>query len=693
MNRTRFNAARLRKRAHSPIVVSTVRCLLALLIFQAFALLTSCRAPATQVQFTVDTDLPITVPGLLQVTVRWRSQGSPQPHTYRWFRGTNLRQLEEFNLDGGLTDGGLNPFPQSFTVVPDTERADDAFVTDVSLELADGVTLRRRFTRTLLRNQTQRVQVFLAARCLDPAEGCATSLCTLQQLCEDRGLTCNEVGECVAPERPTATEDGGTDAGRVSPQCGRANQACCLYANRCSDGLTCNAGRCVRCPAGSEACCDGDSLRPEGTPCGMAPSSCLSGGSCRAGVCIPGGTAPNGTPCRPAASPCERDAVCEDGTCLPNAPATDGTVCDRASNGCNTDGVCVAGTCNPQQAVMDGTVCAPASSPCQTDGLCMAGTCTGPIAVADGTVCARASNPCERNGVCAMGRCSPVQPAPDGTVCATASNACQRDGTCRAGACQPVTFVANGTVCATASDPCQVNGTCSAGNCTGTTARPNGTVCAMASNACQINGTCTAGRCGGVSNVPNGTVCARAANSCQIDSLCNNGSCPAVGSVANGTVCAPTSNPCLTAGTCTTGTCGPIRNRANGTVCGAATNCRNAPTCQTGACAAGSSRADNTRPTATTHCCAGAEVSRASTAHCNVCNLACPSGSCAAASVGSTQWFCGCSGNAQCTPQLCRIGQPSLNNRCACRDGSGSAECPGAAVCQSVSGAPNYCRP
>jgi hypothetical protein len=647
-----------------------------------------CTTPATQVIFAVNTDVAPSVRAVLRVTVRWAEDASETVREFRWAR----RGTDRPSMEGGLE---AVPFPCEFTVIPTTGRPDTRFVATVELDLDDRITLRRRLSRGLLRGQTQTVQVYLAGRCLDPTTGCQGAPCTRLLRCEERGLSCGEDGECVAQDTPTATEDGGVDVARVPATCGRFGEGCCLFGAPCGEGFVCAEGICRRCPPGSEGCCDGEALRPDGTPCGTPAALCATGGTCRAGLCVPGTTAANGAVCARSTDPCLRDAVCQDGVCLPPVPVADGTVCERATNACQSDRVCMAGVCNPPQPRPDGTVCAPAAGPCQRDGICMAGACAGVTTVADGTVCAPAAGPCETDGVCMAGACEPPARRPNGTVCARATNSCETDGVCVAGACGPRGAVPDGTRCAVAADPCQVDGTCRAGACTGTTARPDGFVCANPSNPCQTPGTCRAGRCPGVGRVADGTVCARAANACQQDAVCSAGACGAVTNRPNGTVCAPAASACRTDGTCLNGACGPSGNRPNGTVCGAASACRLAATCQTGACVAGALQANNVRPSATTHCCGGVEVPRTSPTHCGVCDNRCVSGSCAGAAIPGfgTQYYCACSGSAQCTPQLCRNGQATLNNRCACRDGSGSTECAGSTVCQMVSNAPNFCRP
>ncbi len=683
---------------HSQSGTRTMRSALTALSLLVMVLLTSCLSPATQIVFSVDTDIPIDVSGVLRVTVDWPSDAGPSTREFRWARGPFTALIAaDAGIDGGLL--GTTMFPTSFSVVPNPARNERSFVAVIELLLDNGITVRRRFARTLSLHVRQNVDVFLAARCLDPTTGCQNEPCTRQQLCEENGQTCGENGECVTPETLTRTElDAGPDGSRRPAECGRFAQGCCLYGARCRDQLTCSAsGVCLRCPPGSEACCDGPTLRADGTACGMPAESCLTGGQCAQGVCMPGGVAPNGTVCGRSDNPCVSASVCTDGVCTAPLPRPDGTVCSPTMDPCLVPGVCMAGVCNPPQPQPDGMICERAMDPCHTDGICMLGACTGLRAVADGTTCGRAADSCHRDPVCTAGVCGASMVLADGAVCARAASSCQRDGTCRAGVCSGVSNVMDGTVCAAAADPCQINGTCRMGACTGTTPQPDGTVCAVAppGNPCVTNGTCSAGRCSGLRNVPNGAVrCAVAANNCQTDGLCTNGTCPGVGNVANGTVCRAAGTPaCQNPGTCTNGTCGPVTNRPNGTVCAPASACQNADTCVNGACTNGGAVANNTRPTATTQCCGGVSVARSSASHCNVCNLSCSTGTCAADAIAGfgTQYYCRCTGaNAQCSPRICRTGQPSLNLRCACQN---STQCPGGTVCQNVNNGPNFCRP
>lgn len=690
----------LRQPPSSPLVAPRAARALGcwLLLCTLWALLSSCISPATQVVFLIDTDIPVDVAGVLRVNVQWAGDSAPTVREYRWTRGASTMLFQQ---DGGMDGGvlGITNFPTSFSVVPNTARPDRSFVANIELALENGIILRRRVARTFITHARQTVDIFLASRCLDRAMGCHGQPCTRQQLCEEQGQTCGESGECVTPEVLTRTEmDGGDAAARRPPECGRFGQGCCLFGTACQGQLFCDPnGLCARCPPGSEACCDGEALRPDGTSCGMPAQSCLGGGQCQGGTCIPGGVLPNGTSCQRASNPCETDGVCTDGVCTAPQARPDGSVCSPTNDPCLIPGVCMGGMCNPPQQRHDGTVCDRAMDACHTDGICMLGACTGVRAVADGTSCGPAPDSCHSNAVCTAGVCNAPPMLPNGSVCARAASGCQRDGTCNNGVCSGVSNVMDGTVCAAAADPCQINGTCRAGACTGTTSQPDGTVCAMAppGNVCVTNGTCAGGRCSGLRNVANGTVrCAVAANNCQTDGFCTNGTCPGAGNVANGTVCRAAGVPaCQNAGTCTNGTCGPVTNRPNGTVCNAATNCQNADTCQNGACANGGARANNTRPTSTTQCCGGAEISRASATNCNVCGRSCPTGTCAVDAINGfgNQYYCRCSGaNAQCSPQICRTGQAQLNNRCACQN---NAQCPAGTVCQNVNLGPNFCRP
>jgi hypothetical protein len=659
--------------------------------------------PATQVQITVDTDIPLQVAAALRVTVRWTENSAPIVREYRWDRAGAPRLRTVF--DGGTQDSGLRldgdldaatislgeaQFPASFTVIPAMDRSDRAFDATVELLLENGITVRRMVQRSL-RSGTQHVEIFLAARCVDPATGCRTQPCLRQTLCEERGQTCGEEGLCVTLTQPTRTEvNTGWDARRPVPGCGHMNEACCVWGSACQSMLTCSLGICRGCTRSTDGCCDASGPQPDGTICGSSPPPCFNPSTCRAGVCTNGDLAMNGTTCTAGAA-CVMPGVCIDGSCMPPTPSPDGSVCAPSNDPCKQDGVCMSGTCNPPQPRPDGVVCDRSNNPCVQDGVCAGGMCTSRRNFADGTICARPMNSCQIDGVCVNGACSGPRTAPDGTVCAMAANSCQMNGTCRAGVCAPVVMVPDGTPCGMASDPCQINGTCRGGECTGTTSRPNGTVCAMASNPCQTNGTCNNGRCSGLGSVANGTVCGPSVNPCQMNRACVDGACPPAQPVANGTVCAPSGNPCQTDGTCTNGSCGPIANRPDGTVCGASTPCQSAPTCRGGACVQ-NPRPNNTRPSSTTQCCNGVEVSRADINNCNVCGLRCPGGgSCQSRATSGTQYFCTCNGAAQCPANFrCRTGQPNLNNICACL---GPGTCPASTTCMQIVDAPDFCRP
>lgn len=667
--------------------------------------LTSCVLPATQVQITVDTDIPVQVAAALRVTVRWTENSAPMVREYRWDRAgaPRLQAVIDASLDGSrmpdgavLMDAGGNStlgeaqFPASFTVVPSMERNDRPFDAVIELLLDRGITVRRTIQRTL-RSGTQHVAVFLSARCVDPAVGCRSQPCLRQTLCEERGQTCGEEGECVAFTTLTRSEvPVGWDAHRPVPGCGHMGEACCLWGSACNSQLTCSEGICRGCTPSNDGCCSAAGPQPDGTICGAAPATCFNPSTCRAGVCTQGELAMNGTTCS-MGGPCLMPGVCNEGSCSPPMPSPDGTVCAPSNDPCKQDGVCMSGTCSPPQPRADGTICDRTNDPCKQDGVCMAGSCTSRRNFADGTICARPGNSCQIDGVCSNGVCSGPRTAADGTVCAPAANSCQTNGVCTAGVCSPVGRIADGMPCGMATDACQVNGTCRGGECTGTTARPDGTVCAMAMNSCQTNGTCSGGRCSGVGNVANGTQCAPSANPCQIASVCTNGTCPPLQNAPNGTECAPTGNPCQTAGTCSNGTCGPITNRPDGTVCGAATACLNAPTCRAGTCTP-NPRPNNTRPSATTQCCNGVELGRNDINNCGVCGLHCPGGgTCQSRATSGTQYFCTCNGAAQCPGNFrCRMGEPNLNNICACLANNA---CPGSLTCRMIVNAPDYCTP
>jgi hypothetical protein len=164
------------------------------------AISSSCASPATEVTMVVDTDAPPRRPMSLVARAR------------------------RFSPDGGAADSGPTAagssfeerivrarIPGSFTVVPSGDRR-----AEVELELLSDVgagataaepsmQLRRRVRFRFVPNSSQMVRVVLSLRCGERSAGCASvpaDQCTVERVCEERGLTCGERGRCVPIETP-----------------------------------------------------------------------------------------------------------------------------------------------------------------------------------------------------------------------------------------------------------------------------------------------------------------------------------------------------------------------------------------------------------------------------------------------------------------------------------------------------------
>lgn len=196
--------------------------------------LNACRTPATEVTIVIDTDAPARRTLSLRVFARnaamagadaaSASDGASGADASLWIESARAR------------------IPGSFTVVP-ASGGDRSAMTELEL-MADvgagasasepAVALRRRVRFRFSPQTSQLVRVQLSLRCGERSSGCAQSAgdaCTVQQVCEERGLTCGERGRCVSIESPTipwrpgsdeldASAEGGAsaDGGSVVPQ-------------------------------------------------------------------------------------------------------------------------------------------------------------------------------------------------------------------------------------------------------------------------------------------------------------------------------------------------------------------------------------------------------------------------------------------------------------------------------------------
>jgi hypothetical protein len=461
----------------------------ALAVLALAVLATACEAPATGVLVVIGTDLDPALP--LTVTARLTRglDGGDGRVAGPWTRIAPGAEA----VDGGVT------LPLSFGVVPGENPVDEP-VGVVVEGVAGGVTLRRRAVFTFVPRQTGVLRVFLTQRCAEPAEGCVEPVrCTVQQRCEEQGLTCGNDGLCVAIRAPLS---GDPDAsfGDVAPTaaCGAYGERCCPLGPACGGANTCVEGTCRRCADPGQRCCDGERLRPNGAVCAPTDNPCRAPGTCADGLCGAVADAPDGTACGAAAGPCALAPVCMGGACTTRS-APDGTACGAAAGPCALAPVCMGGACSPRSAP-DGTVCGAAPDACRRAPVCGGGSCLAPAAVANGTVCGAAADACHLTSVCAGGACSP-RDAPNGTVCGAAGGPCLRARVCGGGACLAAAAVPNGTVCEGARNPCEDAAVCTGGRCGGHAARPEdspwgggGFNRCCGGQAVVVN---TAARCGG----------------------------------------------------------------------------------------------------------------------------------------------------------------------------------------------------
>lgn len=422
------------------------------------ALCASCSIPATEILVVVDTDVPASLPFTLRVRV---SKGLDAA------RAGDVREWQRASAGG---DGGVM-FPASFAVVPGDGPRDGFVRVEIEGQTQRAVLKRTLNLRFVPRLRGAMVRVVLTSRCLAPAMGCraGTSVCTIQELCEQQGQTCGNDGTCVAPEAPLETDgDAGLDA-RPPPACGAYGQPCCAVGPQCSTPLSCTNGTCRRCTDSEERCCNGADLLPNGTTCAISMD------------------------------PCKRSGTCTDGVCSAIADAPDGTDCGANSN--------TADVCRPRRA-------------------CVSGACTGFINAADGTPCAeRNLAQCEAERTCRSGTCPSVRVAPN-TVCRYSTNACQLDARCGASGPCPANPNRPDNFRPSATTQC-----CGGAELSRSDAR-NCNVCGLAcSGPCNqhtINGVTqwlcactTTASCGGTrvcrTQTPN-------ANTCSCDSM--NGNCP-----------------------------------------------------------------------------------------------------------------------------------------------------------------------
>lgn len=315
--------------------MTSERTTLATALFAAVGL--SCASKPTSVLVLVATDLRATRATLTVHAERGAMSSDPAATTEYVDRFTLVRPV--INGGDGLADLG------AFTVLP--RRASPSEPVELDVSVSDGsVTLRRRARIAFVPGRALQLRLVLRASCASLTTGCAAvseTQCTITRLCEERGQTCGDDGQCVGtvvdptPIDPMGPRDGGLcpdptqcvapeckepaarcEAGRTvcsmtdaragttcsagvcdgagrCGACGSAGELCC--GQSCRAGLVCASGRCTACGGGEQPCC------------GIA---CLGGLECASGRCVSCGA--RGERCCGGAF-CNPGAQCQGGSC------------------------------------------------------------------------------------------------------------------------------------------------------------------------------------------------------------------------------------------------------------------------------------------------------------------------------------------------------------------------------------------
>ncbi len=372
--------------------------------------LASCRAPATVVVFVVGSDAPAARSAVVDARV-WRAEMDAPRAGTTIGRATLTRDGEEL-----------------FSIVPNGEprsqRVDVLLQATLAATPTEPTQVIRRALRFSFIPQTRLVQrVFFSMACLNRSTDCRQnpSTCTVQDACEERGLTCGDNGECapidVTPEPSgdasvrfdaSASRDAAMDAARdarapmdaamdvrsdAPASCGDASiGAMCTVATPCRTGVlqcasgvarcevaamaaagtSCGAGRVCDLAGDCVPCATGMACTPT-EPCRRGSITCSAG----AASCVAGALLPAGTPCG-ADRRCTAAGACQ--PCVEGASCTSSNPCATASISCATG----APVCVDRASAADGTSCG-ASRVCRA-GACV---CAGSGGCAAGQVCVR----------------------------------------------------------------------------------------------------------------------------------------------------------------------------------------------------------------------------------------------------------------------------------------------------------------
>ncbi|MDP3274962.1 MAG: hypothetical protein Q8Q09_07175 [Deltaproteobacteria bacterium] len=426
----------------------------------------ACRAPATAVVISFDTDAPLARVERILATARW----------------ADLPRTDAFVVyPNGRITGALQR-PLSYTMLPqsaasEAQRASATTTVLIQLRPAaagePAIELRRAVRFVFQPGQTLQARVFLPLACLSSASGCQRQdvPCTVATLCEESGRTCGDDARCVTADVPTSLfdSDGGTGrdataqdtatspdvtvdvpgdvaafadalctrncAGRVCGEdgCGGQCGSCPSYANAtssCSSGgerclLSCNAGF---------ASCDSDEANGCETSlntaahCGRCGNACNGATPvCSAGVCMgacSGGQTLCGGGCVSLASDRNHCGACNNGCSLANA----NTVCNA--------GNCRVASCNAGFGDCDGNEANGCETSLGTNAHCAAcgDACNGATPTCSGGRCV--ATPCGAGQTRCSGSC--VSTDSDVNHCGGCDRACSLPNaapTCSGGNC------------------------------------------------------------------------------------------------------------------------------------------------------------------------------------------------------------------------------------------------------------------
>lgn len=167
----------------------------------AIALLIGCQSAATSVEVVTSTDAP--GDRAMVLTAEVRREGGPVVR----------REL----MQAARVEGNV---PVSFGLLPST--SDRHAAVTVRLEAffpAQGALAPRTISRVahfeFVEHAHTQLPMFLSWRCGNETTGCrdtTSGACTVARLCEERGQTCDQTGECTSPEAMPIAVDAGTDA-------------------------------------------------------------------------------------------------------------------------------------------------------------------------------------------------------------------------------------------------------------------------------------------------------------------------------------------------------------------------------------------------------------------------------------------------------------------------------------------------